>query len=237
MFHFFIVISGEISSTIQGVTSGPGISLMAIAIIILAGLLAGIEPYGIAGAIAVFGKLQPSSDDFDENQGMKVALSFSAGMTVALSALGILSAWGGRILIGYGLLKWIPLLTLVMGLHMMGLIRWKWRGMRTRSNTSGLIDSFWMGIPFGLSTSPCTLPVLITVLTVAAVKGSLVFGLFGLIAFALGRSIPVLLLGAFGGQALSLPMLRKTGPYIHRISGGLIVLISLYFLTIGRNLL
>jgi cytochrome c-type biogenesis protein len=145
----------------------------------------------------------------------------------------------GQSLFGLGLSRWLPLLTLVMGLSMLGLIRWK--RLRclggTRYAASGPASAFWLGVPFGLATAPCTLPVLITVLTVAAAKGSAVFGLIGLAAFALGRSIPVLLLGLFSDQVLALPKVHRLTPRLRQVAGGLIVVFSLYFLTLGRHLL
>lgn len=99
------------------------------------------------------------------------------------------------------------------------------------------MDAFWLGLPFGLATAPCALPVLVTVLVVAAAEGSALFGLIGLVVFALGRSVPVLLLGLFSDQVLALPRVRAATPYLRQAAGALIAILSLYFLTLGRHLL
>ncbi len=239
MIEFLFETSGRIAASIQGLTDG-GISFAALTLIVIGGLLAGVSPSGLTAALAVLGQLPAIVDDRpDRTHGMTVASAFCLGMAASLEVVGLLAAWVGQSLLDFGLSKWLPLLTLVMGLIMLGVIRWK--RLRclggTRYTASGPANAFWLGVPFGLATAPCTLPVLITVLTVAAAKGSVMFGLVGLAAFALGRSIPVLLLGLFSDQVLALPKIHRVAPHLRHVAGGLITMFSLYFLNLGRHLL
>lgn len=239
MIEFLFETSGRIAASIQGLTDG-GISFAVLALIVIGGLLAGVSPSGLTAALAVLGQLPATVDDRpDKTRGMTVASAFCLGMAASLAVVGLLAAWAGQSLLDFGPSNWLPLLTLVMGLSMLGVIRWKrLRSLgATRYAASGPTNAFWLGIPFGLATAPCTLPVLITVLTVAAAKGNVLFGLVGLVAFALGRSIPVLLLGLFSDQVLALPKIHRVTPYLRQVAGGLIAVFSLYFLTLGRHLL
>ena len=239
MIELLFEVSGKIAASLQGLTSGGSASFAALALIALGGLLAGVSPSGLTGALAVLGQLSPVSHRPRQSHGMLIASAFSLGMLIALTVVGLLAAWGGRVLLGVGLTRWLPLLTLVMGLNMLGLIRWKalrWLG-GPGGAASGPADAFWLGVPFGLATSPCVLPILITVLVIAATQGSVIFGLIGMIAFALGRSVPVLLLGLFSDQVLALPSVQQLTPYLRQVAGGLIIVLSLYFLTLGRHLL
>lgn len=135
--------------------------------------------------------------------------------------------------------RWFPVLTLAMGLNMLGIVRWTWLRLPSgrAAVSSGPVSAFALGLPFGLAASPCTLPILITVLTVAAGRGSAAFGLVGLAAFGLGRSVPVLLLGHVSDRARALPRLRCLTPSLRRGAGLLIIAISVYVLTLGRGLL
>jgi cytochrome c-type biogenesis protein len=239
MIEFLFEVSGKIAATIQGLTDGGSASFAALTLIALGGLLAGISPSGLTGALAVLGQLSPLDDRPRENHGILIASAFSLGMVIALAGVGVLAAWGGQFILGVGLTRWLPLLTLVIGLNMVGVIRWKglrWLGGPPDS-PSGPADAFWLGVPFGLATSPCVLPILIAVLVLAAAKGSALFGLVGLLIFALGRSVPVLLLGLFSDQVLALPRIQRMTPYMRRGAGALIIVLSLYFLTLGRHLL
>ncbi|MBI4608791.1 MAG: sulfite exporter TauE/SafE family protein [Candidatus Rokubacteria bacterium] len=239
MIEFLFAVSGTIAAALQGLKDDGVVSVTALALISLGGLIAGVSPSGVAAGLAVLGQLHPVDRRPKPNHGLTVASTFSLGMVTALGALGLLAAWGGRILTGFGLAKWLPLLTLIMGLNMLGVIRWKWLRCLGASGeaASGPTQAFLMGVPFGVATSPCALPVLVTALAVAAAKGNAVFGLGGLVAFGLGRSIPVLLLGLFSDQSWTLPKIQRVAPCLRRVAGGLITAVSLYFLTLGRDLL
>ncbi len=239
MIEFLFEVSGKIAASVQGLSDGGSASFGALALIAVGGLVAGVSPAGLAGGLAVLGQLQPGDRRPSQNHGLAIASAFSFGMVTALAVAGLLAAWAGRLALGTGLAKWLPLLTLVMGLQMLGVIRWKRLRCLGGSESAavGPADAFLVGLPFGLATSPCTLPVLVTVLTVAAAKGSILFGLFGLVTFGLGRSVPVLLLGLFSDQVQGLPRVYRMSPHIRRVTGGLIVVSSLYFLTLGRDML
>jgi cytochrome c-type biogenesis protein len=236
--EFLFEASGRIATAVQALADGSA-SFAALALVAIGGLLAGVSPSGLTGALAVLGQLPSTEGRPDRSRGMTVASAFCLGMAASLAAVGLLAAWLGQSLFDLGLSRWLPLLTLVMGLHMMGVIRLgRLPSLGSASHTaSGTANAFLLGVPFGLATAPCTLPVLVTVLTVAAAKGSAVFGVVGLAAFALGRSVPVLLLGLFSDQILALPRVHKATPHLRRVAGGLIAVFSLYFLTLGRHLL
>lgn len=239
MIEFLFEVSGRIARAIEAMGNGGNTHFTTLSLIALGGLLAGISPGGITGAMAALGQLRPGERRTSQNHGLMIAGAFSLGMTAALAVLGLAAAWLGRVLIGYGLAKWLPLLTLVVGLNMLRVIRWNWLRCFSGGDpaASGPGDAFWMGIPFGLGSSPCVLPILIAVLTVAAAKGNTMFGIAGLLAFALGRSVPVLLLGLFSDQVSALPAIRRVSPHLRKVTGGLITAFSLYFLTLGRDLL
>lgn len=236
--EFLLAVSGTIAATVQGLGQGGAVhTFTALALIAVGGLIAGVSPSGLTAGLPVLGQLQSIGRDSNPNHGMMVTTSFALGMLTALGTLGVLTAWAGQIVVS--LAKWLPLLTLLMGLNMLGVIRWKWfRSLKgVGSPASGPVDAFVLGLPFGVATSPCALPVLITVLTVAAVKGNAGFALGGLLAFGVGRSIPICLLGLCNDQARAVPQIQRAAPYLRPLAGAVIVVVSLYFLTFGRALL
>lgn len=239
MIHWFFEISGRITAGIQAAPTRGTAAVTVMALIALGGLIAGISPEGLMGTLAVVGQVGTADDHGQERRGLLLAGAFSLGMVLALAALGLLTAFAGRLVLGWNLTRWLPLLTLVMGLNMLGLVHWKRFGLLrgNRSAASGPVSAFALGVPFGLAASPCTLPILITVLTTAVARGSAAFGLLGLTAFGLGRSVPVLLLGHASDQAQALPRLQRVTPVVRRAGGILIVVVSVYFLTLGRSVL
>jgi cytochrome c-type biogenesis protein len=59
--------------------------------------------------------------------------------------------------------------------------------------------AFALGVPFAIAVCPACTPALVVLLGVAATAGSALFGFTLLVAFALGRAVPIMLgAGAVG---------------------------------------
>lgn len=236
MIEFLFRVSGQIATQIDLLLAAGTLSMASISLVTLGGLIAGISPEGVAGALTAIGQFGPKDDSSTPNRDVVIASAFAFGMVLALTALGAVTAFSGHALLPPGVAKWLPLVTLLMGLNMLGLVSWNWLRLPLRIKASGATGAFLLGIPFGLAGSPCTLPILITVLAVTAAKGSVVLGSISLAAFAIGRSIPVVALGMFSDQLQSASAFRRIAPYIRKGAGALIVIASVYFLTLGRSL-
>lgn len=171
--------------------------------------------------------------------GLRIGVFFSAGMVAGLTALGGLMGAAGHVVLRYDLARWLPVVTLLMGLRLVGVLRFGWLRLppTPRAVAQGPAGAFALGLPIGIAASPCTLPILLGLLGLVASGGSVVFGLAGLAAFGLGRSIPVLAIAAGGGRLGSSQRLARWAPPLRRATGALLVLVSVYFLTIGRSLL
>lgn len=100
---------------------------------------------------------------------------------------------------------------------------------RAKRATSGW-GAFALGIPFSVAICPFCTPALVILLGVAAGIGSPLFGATLLLAFALGRSVPILL-GAWAiGWLESLKALRHSQRIFEVIGALLLILSGLYML-------
>lgn len=85
----------------------------------------------------------------------------------------------------------------LFGLHYMGLLKipllYREARFRTGDNTSGLIGAYVLGMAFAFGWTPCIGPILATILTVAASRDDLGYGISLLATYALGLGIPFLL--------------------------------------------
>lgn len=85
----------------------------------------------------------------------------------------------------------------VFGLHLMGVFRIPWLLREARIHAepkqTGLIGAFVVGMAFAFGWTPCIGPILATILTVAASRDSLGFGVSLLGTYALGLGIPFVL--------------------------------------------
>jgi cytochrome c biogenesis protein CcdA len=108
------------------------------------------------------------------------------GGTVPLLAVGVVAAFAGKIALDYRLARYLPVLTLLMGLQMAGvgkllfgrlrLDKLRLRDKVRRPGERTGANMFLLGLPFGVIAPPCTAPIIVTVLSVVAARSDLVFG-------------------------------------------------------------
>ncbi len=160
--------------------------------------------------------------------------AFVAGMLTVHAILGIATAAGGewtRNAMGreWGLVLG-PIL-IFLGFLWPGWlkIRIPWLSMRGRK-VSGVIGAFLLSIPFTLALCPACTPALLVTLTASAAIGSVPFGLALLLAFGIGRSVPVLI-GALGlGWLQSLTHVARYHRSIEMLGGITFILTGLYLI-------
>jgi len=100
---------------------------------------------------------------------------------------------------------------------------------RAKRATSGW-GAFALGIPFSVAICPFCTPVLIILLGVATGIGSPLFGATLLLAFALGRAVPIIL-GAWAvGWLESLKSLRHSQHIFEIVGAVLLILSGIYML-------
>lgn len=97
---------------------------------------------------------------------------FSLGAATSLFAAGLVAAAAGAVLVDYRLARYIPVITLLMGLQLLAAPGWRLLsrlGLR-RPAPAGVAsarptDAFLLGLPFGVITAPCTAPIIVAVLS------------------------------------------------------------------------
>ena len=159
---------------------------------------------------------------------------FILGLIVTHMLMGFIAGLGGQWvqkLLGreWGLVLG-PLL-IVLGLMWPGWIKLPLPAItfRAKRATSGW-GAFALGIPFSVAICPFCTPALVILLGVATGIGSPLFGATLLLAFALGRSVPILL-GAWAiGWLESLNALKHSQKIFEIIGGLLLILSGLYML-------
>jgi cytochrome c-type biogenesis protein len=151
------------------------------------------------------------------------AIAFVSGFSLIFIALGLsASAIGGALAANRSLIAQIGgVLVVILGLHMMGMIRIPWLMMDTRVHLRRERATYWtsglVGMAFAAGWSPCIGPILAGILAIASQQRSAEAGLL-LAFYCLGLALPFL--AAAGAVGAVLPLLRRLRPSLRAIEFG-----------------
>jgi cytochrome c-type biogenesis protein len=162
--------------------------------------------------------------------GVLLSVAYAAGIAVVYALLGGVAALSGRL---FGLVATHPLtngavgiMLLAMALSMLDVIALPLPAFLPGSNTGkrgGLTGAFSFGLCSGLVVSPCTTPVMGTLLLFVAARQNVLFGMSLLFVFACGMSTILLCMGAVSGLAARLP---RSGPWLVLVKRGLAIMMA-----------
>jgi len=227
---FLLVPSLDVSSqtlkTVLSEASWAGIGLA-----FLAGFVFSFNPVSFASIPVMLAYVTKAHE---EKRALLLGSAFVAGLILTHVTLGIAAALGGEWVKDIMGRQWALLLgplLILLGLMWPGWlkIRLPWFGLKGKA-ASGLWGAFLLGIPFSVAICPFCTPALLVALTSSAAIGSVGFGFGLLLAFALGRSIPIML-GAWSmGWLESLHMLSKHQKTLEVTAGIVLILTGLYLL-------
>ncbi|GIN72754.1 cytochrome C biogenesis protein CcdA [Bacillus sp. J14TS2] len=167
-----------------------------------------------------------------QRRSMLHTVFFLLGFAVVFIALGFTASAIGQFFKDYhNLIRQIGAIFIILfGLMIVGIIKPTWlmsnHKMEFKNRPAGLLGTFLIGIAFAAGWTPCTGPILGSVILLAGANpGS---GLIYMTAYTLGFSIPFFALSFFVGK---LKWIRKHNGIILKIAGYLMIVmgIVLYF--------
>lgn len=204
------------------------ISLLSLGVVWLAGLLTSLTPCMLSMLpimVGYMGGYEPR----DRWQAISQATWFALGLATTLAGLGLLAGVVGRVYgqIGVGLPIIVSVLAILMGLNLLealplplpstGGIDFLNQGMPL------ILKSYLLGLTFGLVASPCSTPVLATLLAWISTTGDPLLGAALLLAYTIGYVFPLVLAGSFTATIKRLLELRRWSGWITPVSGLLLV--------------
>lgn len=203
-------------------------------IVFTTGLASGVSPCTlptIAFVVAYVG----GKHDYSKKKGFVLSLAFVLGIALMLSVLGMFAGLLGNILLKAHILNYlIGIILILMGLWQLKVFDFGSGGSRLDNykpkKGSGFVGSFLLGIPFGISASPCTMPITAAVLAYSATKGSVLYGMVLMFTYATGRSVPLLIVGTFTGLLNNLKFLSRYQSIIEKVSGVILITVALYLM-------
>lgn len=204
------------------------ISLVSVGIIFLAGLLTSFSPCMLSMLPITIGYM----GGYAVESKWKAALQstwFTLGLATTLAGLGVIAAGLGKVYgqVGFGLPIIVSVVAILMGLNLLEIIPLQlpnWGGTEWISpNLPSGVRSYLLGLSFGIVASPCSTPVLATLLAWVAKTGNLSLGALLLLSYAIGYATPLVIAGTFTATIKSLLQLRQWGAWINPVSGVLLL--------------
>ena len=204
------------------------LSWLSVGVIFLAGLLTSLTPCMLSMlplTIGYIGGYEAKS----RLQAVAQSAWFSLGLATTLAGLGIIASYAGQVYgkIGMGLPIAVSIIAILMGLNLLEALPFQlpsFDGMRwiSKDLPTG-VRSYFLGLTFGLVASPCSTPVLATLLAWVSTTGDLMLGAALLLSYTLGYVVPLMIAGTFTATLKKLLELRRWSAWITPVSGALLV--------------
>ncbi|VAX23839.1 hypothetical protein MNBD_IGNAVI01-918, partial [hydrothermal vent metagenome] len=183
------------NANLKAVLSEPSISGIVIGFVV--GLIFSFNPVSFSAIPVMLAYVTKARE---KKQAMKMGAAFVFGMIFIQVLLGVAAALGGEWVQNIMGRFWGVILgpiLIILGLLWPGWLKIQvpWFGMKGKKVVS-YWGAFLLGIPFSIAICPFCSPALVVMLTASAAMGSVTFGFFLLLAFSLGRGIPIMI-GAY----------------------------------------
>ena len=209
-------------------------SLFAYLIVFVGGVATSIGPCNIA-MIPLVIAFVGGQRDLSRARSFWLSFAFALGLAITLAILGVVAALVGG-LIGGSTHIWyygVGAVCIVMGLQLLDVLHIPLPDLaarqRERVTQRGLLGALLLGLVSGLAASGCATPALAAILTLVMARGALGYGASLLLAYGLGRGVPIVILGSFAGLLKLLPRITAWTATLERISGAVMIAIGLYF--------
>jgi cytochrome c-type biogenesis protein len=202
------------------------------------GLVAGICPCNSVLCLGLIGYLTSGKTKLSLTAILRLTLSFCAGTVLVLLPLGLIAGFIGKnLLFLNATIAWAVggILLVLMGLQLLHVYKPPIRSIFNFfkvKNSYTVTGAFLLGLSFGAITVGRGAPMLLIVLTYIALYQTAFQGLFTMLVYAVGLSIPLIVISSLGGAVGKQikDKARVSGEVVDRVIGIVIIAIGIYFL-------
>ena len=204
------------------------VSWVSLSVVGLAGLLTSLSPCLLSMLPIMVGYM--GSYEGGSRRGARLrSLCFALGLATTLALLGLIAGLFGYV---YGQVAWglpvvVSLVAIAMGLNLLGILPLALPAGAGPTFASWDVPpwlrAYALGLTFGIVASPCSTPVLATLLAWISTTKDPVLGSALLLAYAVGYVTPLVLAGTFTASLKRLLDLRQWSSWVTPASGALLL--------------
>lgn len=200
----------------------------------LAGILASLSPCSLGILPLIIGYVGGYSKESNKKLFIQM-ISFSLGLSLILSIIGVICALTGRAFTGFAspvLILLFASVIIILGLNLIGFLDIQFpaiiKKMPQNKTGSLFIFPFTVGAFFALASSPCSSPILASIMAIATVSTNIIFSIALLFCFALGQCAIIIFFALFTSTLKNLNKFAKYSEILIKISGIILIITGLY---------
>jgi len=197
-----------------------------------------VPPYLAFMAGSTIDEIRNSKNSGREKLLIFTALSFTLGLSTVFILLSLVANSLGSVFLSYKneIRYFSGILIILFGIHFLGLFRLRilekeWRLDGRAKNSRKNIAAYVLGLTFAFGWTPCIGPILGSILAIIAQEDSLFRGIFLMVFYSMGLSIPFIVVAALLGRGMVVTkFLSKYFFAIEKVIGVFLILIGASFL-------
>ena len=217
----------------QIIQSNPWLAFL---VVFVGGLLTASNPCVLAMIPLMIGFIGGTKELVGFRKSLIFSLLFVIGLSFTFAIMGVIAATTGSLLGDVGSF-WryiVVAVCFIMGIHLLEIIKIPIPSLQIKhKKLTGTIGALFMGMLFGVVSTPCAVPILAVILVLIAAKGSMLYGLGLLFSYAMGHCALIVVAGTSIGAAKGLlesKHFQRANFYLRKIAAVLIILVGIYFL-------